>query len=518
MKPVIFISVLIAAVFSGAIGYQMGRQPVGISQQTVTKAERKILYYRNPMGLPDTSPVAKKDSMGMDYVPVYEGDESAGSTIAISPERVQLLGVKTEAVQLRQLTRTIRATATIQASERSLHSVAPRFEGWVRQLQVNTTGQQVAKGQVLLTVYSPDLQNTAREYQLAMKSGMTDLAQSALQRLRNWEVMPESADQVALLGSDNLVLRSPVNGVVLEKMAVAGARFAPGEVLFKLADLSTVWVQAEVAEQDQALVRLGQTVRVTVDAYPGKEFNGKINFISPVLNPQTRTVQVRVELANHEAKLRPGMFASMQLTSEKSSAAVLVVPLSAVIDSGTRQIVLVEKVQGRFEPREIKPGSRNTEFVEVLKGLTEGEKVVVSANFLIDAESNLKAALNTMGQTHSEEVTKAEIETKPASEEAHTAHKPLKAAQPKATVAGHLAQGTLEAINADGTVSITHEPIKSLNWPGMTMDFTLDNPALIQGIVPGSAITFELVERKPGAWIIIKLTAKSAGHPQHEGH
>ena len=405
MKPVTAILLfIVAAGLFGAMGYQWGKQRPAMAHQTVVKAERKILYYRNPMGLPDTSPTPKQDSMGMDYVPVYEG-EAAGSTIAISPERIQLLGVNTELAQLRQLIRTVHATASIQASERNLHWIAPRFEGWVRQLHVNTTGQQVTKGEPLLTVYSPDLQSTAREYQLATQSGMDDLAQSALQRLRNWEVMPKSVDQVPRLATDNLVLRSPVNGVVLEKNVVAGARFASGDILFKLADLSTVWIQADVAEQDQAILHLGQLAKVTVDAYPGTQFSGRVSFISPVLNPQTRTVQVRVELPNRDGKLRPAMFASVQLATEKSPVAVLSVPVSAVIDSGARQIVLVQATVGRFAPRTVKLGQRTNDYVEVLEGLSNGERVVTRANFLLDAESNLKAALGGMQQSSTAEPT-----------------------------------------------------------------------------------------------------------------
>ncbi|MBI3901655.1 MAG: efflux RND transporter periplasmic adaptor subunit [Nitrosomonadales bacterium] len=397
MKPATLIIVLIAAGLAGTAGYQWGKQKLAAEpQQAVVKVERKILYYRNPMGLPDTSPTPKIDAMGMDYVPVYEGEGAANSTVAVSVDRLQLLGVKTETVQLRHLARTVRATAAIQVSERSLHWIAPRYEGWVRQLHVNTTGQQVTQGQPLLTVYSPELQSAAREYQLAVKSGMNDLAQSSIQRLRNWDVTPESADQIALLATDYLILRSPVNGVVLEKTAVEGARFMPGEVLFKLADLSTVWVQAEVAEQDQAMLRVGQTASVTVDAYPGEVFNGKVSFISPVLNPQTRTVQVRVELPNRNGKLRPAMYASVQLATDKSPAAVLSIPTSAVIDSGVRQMVLVQVADGRFAPRAVKLGQRADDQVEVLGGLGEGEQVVTRANFLLDAESNLKSALSGM--------------------------------------------------------------------------------------------------------------------------
>ena len=401
MKMTTIFVPVIAAALAVAVGYQWGKKqqpPAGVMQAGGAKVERKILYYRNPMGQPDTSPVPKQDAMGMDYVPVYEGEEAAGKTMAVSPERMQLLGVKTEAAQPRQLARTLRVSAAIEVDERKLQVVAPRFEGWVRQLHVNTTGQPVTQGQALLTVYSPELQSAKREYQLALESGQNDLAQSALLRLRNWEVASGAADQAAPSGSDNLVLRSPINGVVLEKIALAGARFAPGDVLFKLADLSTVWVQADVAEQDQGVLRVGQPARVNVDAYPGAVFSGKISFIAPVLNPQTRTVRVRVELPNRDARLRPAMFASVQLTAQKSPAAVLSIPASAVIDSGTRQLVLVQVASGRYAPREVKLGQRADDYVEVLEGLVQDEQVVTRANFLLDAESNLRAALGGMSK------------------------------------------------------------------------------------------------------------------------
>jgi len=421
MKPTTLVIALLAAALAGIAGYQWGKQSPS-QQASSAKAERKILYYRNAMGQPDTSPTPKKDAMGMDYVPVYAGDEAASSTVAVSPERLQLLGVKTEAVELRQLVRTVRASATIQASERGLHLVAPRFEGWVQQLHVNTTGQQVKQGQPLLTVYSPELQSAAREYQLASDSDLTDLAQSTQRRLQNWGIAAEDLQHLAH-GEANLVLRSPINGVVLEKTAVAGARFAPGEVLFKLADLSSVWVQAEVAEQDQAALRVGRGARVTVDAYPGAIFTGRVSFISPVLNPQTRTVQVRIELPNRDGRLRPAMFAQVELAAGERTASVLSIPVSAVIDSGTRQLALVQVAEGRFAPRELKLGQRTADYIEVLEGLGEGEQVVTKANFLLDAESNLKAALGSAPHQHDEVSSQPTTEQQPAAQEAQPAMK-----------------------------------------------------------------------------------------------
>jgi len=506
LKHVLGIALLLGV---AAGGYWFGTQRTDTSA-AIASSERKPLYYRNPMGLPDTSPVPKKDAMGMDYVPVYVGDAEPGgaSQIVISADKVQKLGVKSEVAALRALDKTLRAVGRIEIDERRTFVIAPKFEGWVERLHVNTTGQPVAKGQPLFEVYSPELLSARRERELAAqgiaalkdaddeaRDGMRRLAESSAARLKNWDI----AD--GRVSGNRVTFHAPVSGVVLEKRAVQGMRFMPGEELYRIADLSTVWVVADVAEQDIAQIKAGDAVRVKVDAYPEQRFDGKIAFVYPTLNGATRTVQVRAELANPRGLLKPAMFAQVELPLGGASP-VLAVPTSSVIDSGVRQVVLVQLAEGRFEPRTVMLGARGDDYVEVLKGVEEGERVVTSANFLIDAESNLKAALSGLG--------------------AHAAHGGATASpveqreQPKPATVGHQAQGTLEAVNADGTVSITHGPIASLGWPGMTMDFELANSSLAQGIKPGSAVTFELVERGDGVWVITKLrAAKSAGH---EGH
>jgi len=351
----------------------------------------------------------------MDYVAVYEGEDTGSATVAISPEKVQLLGVRTEIAQRHALIRNVRATGLLEVDERKQQWIAPRFEGWVQQLQVNTTGQRVTRGQPLLTVYSPELESAAREVQLAHESGLAEVEKSARSRLDNWQIAPQDLEHLQH-GMVHLVLRSPIDGVVIEKMAVEGARFAPGEVLFKLADLSSLWLQAEVAEQDQGALHLGQTVDVKVDAYAQEKFSGKVSFIAPVLNEKTRTVRVRVELPNKDARLRPGMYASVLIADTLPSE--LVVPLSAVIDSGARQVVLVQIAAGRFQPRVVQLGARNEEQVAVLKGLVEGETVVTRANFLIDAESNLRAALGGMQESAAGQAP-AETISAPAPHAAH---------------------------------------------------------------------------------------------------
>ena len=380
-----------------------------------TKKERKILFYRNPMGLPDTSQTPKKDPMGMDYIPVYEGEEEtgpeAGKQVKISTDKIQKLGVRTEAASLRDLARIVHAVGRVEANERLTYTVAPKFEGWIERLHVNTTGQPVGRGQPLLEVYSPELVSAQEEYAIASQgrqamqnaspeaqASMKQLAESSLTRLRNWDI---SDEQLKALSKSNgtrrtLTYRSPVNGIVLEKKAVQGMRFMPGEVLYQIADLSSVWIVADVFEQDLALVKPGQIAKVKFNAYPSKEFSAKVTYVYPTLNAQTRTVPVRLELANPGGLLKPAMYADIELAAP-SKGKVLTVPTSAVIFGGTHQIVLVELAEGRFEPREVKLGVQGKDYVEVLAGVGEGEKVVVTANFLIDAESNLKAAVSGFG-------------------------------------------------------------------------------------------------------------------------
>jgi Cu(I)/Ag(I) efflux system membrane fusion protein len=378
------------------------------------QGERKILYYRNPMGLPDTSPVPKQDSMGMDYIPVYADEVAQPGQISISPDKVQKLGVRTEPAVLRELARMVRAVGQFQVDERRLHTVTAKFEGYIEHLSVNATGQPVRRGQALMQVYSPELVAAQEEYLIAWKgretlasgteeslTGVGQLAEGALKRLRNWDISDTQLQRLQQEGkaTRTLTLYSPANGVVLEKTAVAGMRFMPGEPLFKIADLSTIWLIADVFEQDLAQVRIGQPVKIVVDAYPEKEFGGKIAYIYPTVVPETRTAKVRVELANPGGLLKPDMYANVQLDAGDGKARVLTVPDSAVIDSGTRQVVLVQRAEGLFEPREVRLGQRGDGYAEVLQGVAEGEQVVVRANFLIDAESNLRAALGGFGES-----------------------------------------------------------------------------------------------------------------------
>jgi Cu(I)/Ag(I) efflux system membrane fusion protein len=361
----------------------------------------KILYYRNPMGLPDTSPAPKKDSMGMDYIPVYASDVADAGIVKISPGRVQQLGVRTEAAAERTMTRAIRAVGTVALDERHIAVVAPRFEGWIEKL-LNTTGQPVRKGQALAEVYGPDLMLAQQEYAVARSAGdiggghgtANPIADAVVDRFRNLGISPDQLAGLKSEGGGKLALTAPIDGVVMEKIAVQGLHFAPGDMLYRIADLSTVWVLADVFEQDLGLVRLGQDAEITVPAYPDRVFTGKVAFIYPTINRETRTAKVRIELPNPDLALKTDMYATAEIAAPVT-ASVVAVPDSAVLDSGARQVVLIERGEGRFEPRPVKLGQKAGGYVEIREGVAAGEKVVVGANFLIDAESNLRAALQT---------------------------------------------------------------------------------------------------------------------------
>jgi len=363
----------------------------------------KVKYYRNPMGTPDTSPVPKKDSMNMDYIPVCE-DETGDmpGTVKINLDKVQLLGVRSAEVQERALSRSIRAFATVQYDERRQFVVAPKFSGWIEKLAVNATGDVVTRGQILFEVYSPELNVLQQEWNLAGRSA------AASDKLRNLDY-PEAEVERLRRGERprTVSIPSPVAGTVIDKMAVEGARFRAGDALFRIVDTTNMWVLAEVYEQDLAFVKVGDTARVTVNAWPDRAFDGKVTFIYPGLGKESRAARLRIEVANPDGLLRADMAATVEIAAPLDGSR-LAVPDSAVIDSGRRQVVLVERGEGRYEPRPVKLGARVPGWVQVLDGLRPGERVVTQATFLIDAESNIRAALAAFDQDQSKGANKGD--------------------------------------------------------------------------------------------------------------
>jgi Cu(I)/Ag(I) efflux system membrane fusion protein len=356
---------------------------------------RKILYYRNPMGLADTSPVPKKDWMGMDYIPIYEGEDDA-SAVTVSLDRVQRSGVRTALVGRHPFTLSVRAPGTVKPDERSLRIVSLRADGFIEKLYVNETGVSVGAGEKLFRVYSPQIVSAQIDYRTSVSAGGGARSESgALQKLRNLDV-PEAT--ITALRSDpnpqmSIDWPAPAAGIVMVKRIIEGQMVRAGEELYRIADLSKVWIIADIAEQDMGLVQPGASATVAFRAFPGRSFTGRVTFVLHELDASTRTGKARIEVPNPDHIIKHEMYADVEIASPVGDAPRLVVPLSAIIDSGTRKVVIVAKGEGRFQPRPVKTGLRNGDQIEILDGVAEGEEVVTSANFLIDAESNLKAAL-----------------------------------------------------------------------------------------------------------------------------
>lgn len=362
--------------------------PVVPKPNAAEAPKKRILYYRNPMGLPDTSPTPKKDSMGMDYRPVYEGEDEDSATVKLSSGKIQRTGVRSEPAQRRAIVAKIVAPGSIQLDERRIAIVATRSDAFIENVADVTTGDLVKKGQILMRLYSPDIAAASAQY---LTNGGYE---GARQRLQNLDVPQEAIAEIERTRkvSVSTAWPAPRDGIVLERDAIDGMKAVAGQTLFKLADLSVVWALIDVAEHDYARIEVGQSVTIRPRGLPGRTFAGRVSQIYPQINRETRTVRVRVELANPDLVLRPDMYVEAEITRGDGDK-VMTVPDSAVIDTGKSQTVILDKGDGRFEARNVQIGRRGDGLVEIRQGVDDADKVVVAANFLIDAESNLKAAL-----------------------------------------------------------------------------------------------------------------------------
>ncbi len=362
----------------------------------------KLLFYRNPMDPKITSPVAAKDEMGMDYIPVYESELKAEAgpaveglaTVRIDPERQQLIGLTTAPVAAGAVDGEIRTTARVAVDETRVRHIHVKVDGYVEKLFVDFVGKPVAKGEPLFTIYSPDF--VAAQEGLAggsLASSGSDLLEAARRRMDLWDVPPAELAELEKGGvvRKTLTLRSPIAGVVSAKTVVEGIRIGPADTPYEITDLSAVWGVADVYEAEIPRVKVGMAAELALGSIPGRTFRGRVAFIDPQVDPKSRTVKVRVELANPRGELKPEMYGEMVLRGQARKG--LVVPVDAVLDSGSRKIVFVALGEGRFEPRQVETGANLGESVEVRTGLKAGETVVTRANFLVDSESRLKAAL-----------------------------------------------------------------------------------------------------------------------------
>lgn len=350
----------------------------------------------------------------------HTAPQGAPSTpVMISAEAAQRIGVTFAPVTLGPIIREIRTVAQVTFDETRVKIISPKVDGWVEQLYVNFTGQPVSAGQTLLSVYSPMLVSAQEELLLASKlshslsdasgearSGSNDLASAARRRLAYWDISPADIERIERTGQvrKNLTLRSPINGVVIEKAVFSGQKIMAGEALYKVADLSDVWLEGDVFERDLPAVRVGTTVSADFDALPGEMRTGRVSYLYPTLNPETRTARIRVTLPNPGMRLKPGMYGTIRIQGVAQSG--VSVPRSAVLATGERTMVFVRRADGMLQPREVKIAESTEERTRIISGVNVGEMVVASATFLVDAESNLGSSLGGMGDMPGMDIAK----------------------------------------------------------------------------------------------------------------
>lgn len=375
--------------------------------------ERKIKYWVAPMDPNYISDKPGKSPMGMDLVPVYEEPEPEETGVRVDPNFIQNFAVRTAVVERGSIPVVIRTIGTLAYNQKNIVSVNTKFEGWIEKANVNYIGEPVSRGEVLFEIYSPQLVTTQQEY-LAADDYLEKLkvngaaeavkrAQSLLEatreRLRYWDITEDQIEELRNKQTLDRTLKitSPASGIVIEKMgdSLEGMKLTPGMNVFKIADLSNVWAEIEVYEYQIQYLGLGQTASITLDAFPGRHWMGKIIYLDPTLNQKTRTLKAFVEIDNPDRKLRPEMYANVEIRVPAVSG-VVKVPDEAILHSGERSVVIVEKGKGFFEPREVTLGATGEGYSQVTRGLREGEIVVVSSQFLIDSESNLKEAISKM--------------------------------------------------------------------------------------------------------------------------
>jgi Cu(I)/Ag(I) efflux system membrane fusion protein len=476
---------IVLAAAGGTAGYLLGKREPQSNPGHAKKEDsgKKVLYWHDPMypqqkfDKPGRSPF-----MNMDLVPVYEDDKGGGEGgVAVSARVRQSLGIRTAAAEVSELRQDIAAVGYVQADERRIVRAEVRAAGWVEKLHVRAVNDPVRAGQVLAEIYSPELYAAQGEYLLARRMAAANPADDALARAarRRLELLGFPASEIPEIEKTNEARRrvpilAPISGVVSELGVREGAMVQQGMAAFTLTDLSSVWITVEVPEAQAAVLRQGQSAAARIQTLPGRQFEGRVDYVYPELNAQTRTVKARLVHRNPDLALKPGMFANVTLAAAARKA--LTVPSEAVIRTGTRSVVMVAEGE-RFRAATVRVGAETGERSEILEGLKDGDRVVASGQFLIDSEASLRTALTRL--------------------EGDAAHK---------------GSGKVTSVDPQkARVEIDHGPIPSLKWPAMTMEFAVEDKAALARLKKGDAVEFEVRERpdKDGDYVIEKLLPRS---------
>jgi len=491
-RTTVAISAVALIAVGGVAGHWAARQSASSHASHLPPAasqDRKVLYWHDPMypGQRFDKP-GKSPFMDMQLVPVYADDGPATAGVKVNPQLAQNLGVRTAVAERGRLVASIEAVGAIAFDERAVHLVQARTPGYIEQLFVRAPLDPVRKGQPLAQVFVPEWAGAQQEY-LALKAsrveGAAELGRAARNRLLLLNMTEEQVQQVDREGKPvtRVTIASPADGVVGELGAREGMNVMPGATLFRINGLGTVWVNVDVPEPSAGSVRPGTGITATVPAYPGERFAGHVSAVLPEVVAATRTLRARVELANPGGKLKPGMYATVAIAPPQSREAVLV-PSEAVIVTGKRSVVVVDRGEGRFEPVDVEMGREQSGKTEILKGIDAGTKVVASGQFLIDSEASLRSTERRMGTDASP----------PPS--------------PLPPPASHRAEGRLERVGHHD-LTISHGPVPSLQWGSMTMDFNAPKEGLPKGLKAGDPITFEFVQSAQGTFDVTKIERKA---------
>ena len=493
------IAVILVAVGAGAAfgGYRFAMyrtMPMSETPSSAAQGERKVLYWYDPM-FPQQKfdKPGKSPFMDMQLVPKYADEAGGSSTVSINPRVVQNLGVRIGEAKMGSLEERFETVGTVAWNERSVVQLQARASGYVEKLHARAPLDSVAKGAPLVDLLFPEWVGAQEEYLLLRRSQSPDLkalAQGARQRLLLLGMTDAEIETVEREGKtrSRFTRYAPISGVIAELGVREGMTVTQGMTMFRLVDLSTVWVNAEVPEAQTRWVRPGSEVEARVAAYPELVFNGRVGAILPEVNMTTRTLRARIELSNPGARLKPGMFATLVFAGSRGKDTVLV-PSEAVIRTGERSVVVVALAEGKFAPVQVEVGLEHGGQSEIRTGIAPGTKIVLSGQFLIDSEANLSSALSRL--------------------EGNSEH----ASQPTAKTGLHRGRGRVIGIDeAKGRIELDHEPIPSLKWPRMTMGFAVADKSALAKLKKGDAVEFELREEpdKDGEYTIEKLIPRAA--------
>jgi len=483
--------IALSAGILGAIG-MYGLQQSGILNSSVgsmgssARAEKKILYWVAPMDPNFRSEKPGKSPMGMDLIPVYEGAENNdddSNAIKIKPSVVNNIGVRTASVERLDLSQNIETVGYLDYDESKIKQVHVRSDGWIEHLGVKSVGERVKRGQLLFEYYSPDLANAQAEFLQALQTGRTGLISASAERLRALDFNRDQIDQLKKTRKiQRLVqIRAPQDGVVSAMNVRDGMYITQKQSTFTLADLSSVWLLADVFEDQAQAVKVGQEASMSLSYAPGKHWKGRVEYIYPTLDAKARTLKVRLKFDNPDEELKPNMYAKVSISGVGKDG-VLTVPREAVIRSGKHDRLILALGEGRFKSVEVISGIEANQRIEIVKGISENDKVVTSGQFLIDSEASLSASIQRLSDTD-------------AKEESGETAAPTTMAKINSLMPDH------------GMVNLTHEPIPAIGWPAMTMDFTLLQNASLDGLKENDSVHITLAQDAEGMWGIAKIMA-----------